>query len=49
MDDTPLPPLRTSNQCTNLTMLFIYPANLAPDEDGGFVVTFRHIPEAIAS
>ncbi len=23
-------------------MLFIYPANLSPDEDGGFVVTFRY-------
>ncbi len=28
-------------------MLFIYPANLSPDEDGGFVATFRDIPEAI--
>lgn len=24
-----------------------YPAMFAPDEDGGFVVTFRDIPEAI--
>lgn len=27
---------------------FIYPVNLAPDEtDGGYVVTFRDVPEAI--
>lgn len=25
----------------------IYPAQFTPDEDGGFVVTFRDIPEAI--
>lgn len=25
----------------------LYPANFAPDEAGGFVVTFRDIPEAI--
>jgi antitoxin HicB len=30
-------------------MQFIYPAALTPDEaDGGFVVTFRDWPEAIA-
>ena len=29
-------------------MRFIYPAHLTPDEtDGGFVVTFRDLPEAI--
>ena len=29
-------------------MRFVYPANLTPDEtDGGFVVTFRDLPEAI--
>ncbi len=26
---------------------FTYPATLTPDEDGGFVVTFRDLPEAI--
>jgi antitoxin HicB len=24
-----------------------YPATLSPDRDGGFTVTFRHVPEAI--
>lgn len=28
-------------------MLFIYPASLAPEPTGGFVVTFRDWPEAI--
>lgn len=28
-------------------MDFTYPATLTPDEDGGFVVTFRDVPEAI--
>lgn len=26
---------------------FSYPANFTPDDDGGFVVTFRDLPEAI--
>lgn len=28
-------------------MIYAYPCQLTPDEDGGFVVTFRDVPEAI--
>lgn len=28
-------------------MIYAYPCQLAPDEDGGFVATFRDVPEAI--
>ena len=28
-------------------MIYAYPCRLTPDEDGGFVVTFRDVPEAI--
>ena len=28
-------------------MIYAYPCQLTPDEDGGFVATFRDVPEAI--
>lgn len=35
-------------RCENIRLPGVYPARLAPDKkDGGYVVTFRDIPEAI--